>query len=141
MTGISTFIFYIANTHQTSSDTEVWTKSFPLSNVLYTFDKGNHSVHPSKYLKLVVFSFPIYHLVKIFISVYTASNNRWIVPSTVKWTTWNVYRFGPDRALGGFDPSNSDAQSYQNTVLNITAEKDQSYLDDHACDWFSLIHS
>ena len=54
--------------------------------------------------------------------MYTASDNRQIVLSTVKWTTWNVYRFGPDRALGGLDPSNSDTQEL---TVNITTEKDQ----------------
>ena len=67
-------------------------------------------LHP-KIFKARSFSLLKYHLVKIFISIYTAPDNRRIVFSTVKWTTWNVYRFSPDRALGGFDPSSSDTQS------------------------------
>ena len=92
------------------------------------------SLSPSlKILKAHSFSLPKYHLVKIFISIYTASDNRQIILSTVKWTTWNIFRFGPDRAVGGFGPSNSDAQEL---TVNITTEKDQSYLHDLACDWF-----
>ena len=79
-------------------------------------------------IKARSFSLPKYHLVKIFISIYTASDNRRIVFSTVKRTTRNVYRFSPDRALGGFDPSSSD----------ITTEKDQSYLQDLACDRLNI---
>ena len=81
-------------------------------------------------------------VVKIFISIYSASDKRWSIFSTVKWTTWNVYRFGPDRALGCFDRSNSDAQlRVTHVTVNITMEKDRSYLHDLACDWFSLIYS
>ena len=77
------------------------------------------SLGPSlKIFKAGSFSLPKYHSIKIFISIYSASGNRWIVFYTVKWTTWNVYRFGPDRAQGGFKLSNSDAQLRVNCEYN-----------------------
>ena len=95
------------------------TLRFGPSDIHFIYIWQGESLGPSlRIFKAHSFSLPKYHLVKIFISIYSASDNCRIIFSTVKWTTWNVYRFSPDRALGGLEPFNSNAELRVNCEYN-----------------------